>query len=73
MVVPVVISVIAMAIASIAVHVKRWHDIDCSGWFVLLGLIPVLGLAANLVVCGFVPGTDGPNRFGENRLDGNAR
>jgi uncharacterized membrane protein YhaH (DUF805 family) len=69
MVVPVVIHVTAMVLSAVAVHVKRWHDIDRSGWFVLSGLIPVLGFIGNVIVCGFVPGTNGPNRFGDNPLD----
>ena len=46
-----------------AVHVKRWHDIDLSGWWVLLGLVPGIGAVA-LIVVGCVPGTAGINRFG---------
>ena len=43
--------------------VKRLHDIDLRGWWLLLSLLPV----ANLVLGSgmqFVPGTLGPNRFG---------
>lgn len=63
-----VVVVLAILWTSIAVHVKRWHDINCSGWFVLLGLIPGIGVLANVVVCGFVRGTPGTNRFGEDPL-----
>lgn len=69
MLVPVVIHLAAMTLSAVAVHVKRWHDIGCSGWFVLVGLVPVLGVIGNVVVCGFVPGTKGPNRFGEDPLE----
>ena len=43
--------------------VKRLHDIDLRGWWLLLSLLPV----ANLVLGSgmqFVSGTPGPNRFG---------
>lgn len=49
---------------SIAVSVKRWHDRDKSGWWVLIGLIPVLGWIWAFVENGFLKGTEGPNRFG---------
>lgn len=28
---------------SLATQVKRWHDLDKSGWWVLIGLIPIIG------------------------------
>ena len=57
------ILVLALIIPGIAVQVRRFHDQDKSGWFVLLGLIPVLGSIAVLVfMC--LDGTKGDNRFG---------
>lgn len=48
---------------TIAVAVRRLHDIDKSGWFYLLILIPIVGPI--LLIYWFVqPGTVGPNRFG---------
>jgi uncharacterized membrane protein YhaH (DUF805 family) len=53
---------LAVLIPSIAVGVRRMHDQDKSGWFIL---IPI----ANLVFyC--LPGTPGPNRFGPDPLGG---
>ncbi len=49
---------------SLAVQVKRWHDRDKSGWMVLINLIPLVGFIWTLVECGFLDGTQGPNRFG---------
>jgi uncharacterized membrane protein YhaH (DUF805 family) len=56
---------LAVFIPSLAVQVRRFHDQNRSGWFVLLGLIPYLG---GLIVLVFMclPGTPGPNRFGED-------
>ena len=53
---------------SIAVQVRRFHDQDKSGWFVLLGLVPYVG---GLILLFFMvqPGTPGPNRFGPDPLD----
>lgn len=56
---------IALLIPSIAVAVRRLHDTDRSGWWVLLSLIPILGGLALLALC-CLDGTLGPNRFGDD-------
>ncbi|MFN4221191.1 MULTISPECIES: DUF805 domain-containing protein [Novosphingobium] len=54
---------IASFIPSIAVQVRRFHDQDKSGWFILLGFIPYVGgLIVFIFMC--IEGTRGPNRFG---------
>lgn len=54
---------LAVFLPSLAVSVRRLHDIDRSGWWTLLILIPLVGYIVLLVF--FVKnGTDGPNRFG---------
>lgn len=57
---------LALLWPGLAVSVKRWHDRNKSGWWVLINLIPVLGLVWALVENGFLRGTVGPNRFGED-------
>ena len=54
---------LAMIIPGLAVRVRRLHDIGCSGWFILIGLIPGLGGLA-LFVMSLLDGTSGPNEFG---------
>lgn len=49
---------------SLAIQVKRWHDRDKSGWWVLIGLVPLIGAIWQLVECGFLEGSQGDNRFG---------
>jgi uncharacterized membrane protein YhaH (DUF805 family) len=49
---------------SFAITIKRWHDVDKSGWWVLIGVIPIVGGLIALVFNGFIAGTPGPNRFG---------
>lgn len=49
---------------TVAVSIKRWHDRDESGWWVLVALVPVVGWAYMLFVNGFLRGTPGPNRYG---------
>jgi uncharacterized membrane protein YhaH (DUF805 family) len=53
---------------SLAIHVKRWHDRDKSGLWVLINIIPFLGPIWALVENGFLPGTEGGNRYGENPM-----
>jgi uncharacterized membrane protein YhaH (DUF805 family) len=49
--------------ASVVVGVRRLHDIDWSGWLILLSAIPYVGPVFALVML-FKPGTPGNNRFG---------
>jgi uncharacterized membrane protein YhaH (DUF805 family) len=53
---------------ALAVSVKRWHDRDRSGWWVLLNLVPVIGWLWALIDNGLLRGTPGPNRFGNDPL-----
>jgi len=39
---------------ALAVSVKRWHDRDKSGWWVLLNLLPVIGWLWALIDNGFL-------------------
>ena len=56
-----------MAYIGIVNQVKRWHDRDKTGWWVLVNLTGI-GILYNLAVLGFVKGTNGPNRLGEDPL-----
>lgn len=50
-----------------AAAVRRLHDMDRSGWWILMGFIPL----AHIVVLIFLAskGTKGPNQFGEAPAD----
>jgi uncharacterized membrane protein YhaH (DUF805 family) len=50
---------------SIAVQVKRWHDRNKSAWWLLINFVPIIGWLWVLIECGFLRGTEGPNRFGD--------
>jgi uncharacterized membrane protein YhaH (DUF805 family) len=53
---------------SLAVYVKRFHDRDKSGWWVLIALIPIIGFIWIIIELGILEGTDGPNQFGPDPL-----
>jgi uncharacterized membrane protein YhaH (DUF805 family) len=61
---------IAMIWPSLAISIKRWHDRDKSGWWVLIGFIPLIGPIWALVETGFLEGTGGPNQYGPDPLGG---
>jgi uncharacterized membrane protein YhaH (DUF805 family) len=51
----------------LAVSIRRLHDVDKSGWWILLALVPLVGAIVLLVwYCSL--GTRGDNRFGPNPL-----
>ena len=52
-----------------AVDVRRLHDTDRSGWWLLIVLIPLVG-GIVLLVWFCQAGTGGPNRFGPDPLAG---
>lgn len=48
---------------SLGLSVRRLHDINASGWWILLGFIPVIG-AIILIILACIPGTVGENKYG---------
>ena len=52
----------------LAIAIKRCHDRDHPGWWLLIGLVPIVGGLWLLVELGFFRGTPGPNRFGPDPL-----
>ena len=52
-------------IPNLAVSVRRLHDLDRSGWFLFLVLIPIIGVIV-LIYWFCQPGTSGKNRFGDD-------
>jgi len=54
---------LVMLIPSIAVGARRLHDTDRTGWWLLIGLVPLVG-AIVLLVFTVQNGTPGANRFG---------
>ena len=56
---------LGVLVPSIAVAVRRLHDTDRSGWWILIGFIPVIGIIV-LLVFYFMDSQEGDNRFGPN-------
>ena len=56
---------LAVLLPSLGVSVRRLHDTDRSGWWMLLSLIPILGWIV-LLVFFIMAGTPGDNRHGSN-------
>jgi uncharacterized membrane protein YhaH (DUF805 family) len=56
---------LAVLIPSLAVGVRRLHDTGRSGWWLLIGLIPVIGTIILLVFFA-TDGEPGDNQYGPN-------
>jgi uncharacterized membrane protein YhaH (DUF805 family) len=54
---------LAVLLPSIAVAVRRLHDTNRSGWWILLGLIPIIGWII-LIIWYAQDGTPGDNQYG---------
>lgn len=52
------------AVLQVSIVIRRWHDMDQTGWLVLLSLIPIVNLIAAIFLL-FVSGTSGENKYGE--------
>lgn len=61
---------LAIILPSIALFIRRLHDINQTGWIylglVIAGFIPLVGLLASIaqIVIACIPGTAGPNKYG---------
>lgn len=61
---------IATSVVVIRTCIGRLHDLDKSGWWCLLGLIPYVGTLA-VIIIGCKEGTRGPNKYGRDPLGTN--
>ena len=55
--------VLALFLPTLAISIRRLHDIDRSGAWILIGVIPLLGFVL-LIIWACKAGTKGTNRFG---------
>lgn len=63
---------LAILIPGISVGVRRLHDINKSGWWLFIILIPIIGIIL-LIVWHCTKGTDGANDYGSDPLAGITR
>ena len=56
---------LATLVPSIAVSVRRLHDTNRSGWWMLVMFVPLIGQLVMLIFM-VLDGTPGDNRFGSN-------
>jgi uncharacterized membrane protein YhaH (DUF805 family) len=59
---------LATFLPSLAIGIRRLHDIDRTGWWTLIALT-VIGIIL-LLIWACMKGTTGPNRFGADPLGG---
>ena len=57
------LAMLALIVPGIACAIRRLHDQDKSGWWLLIALIPVIG-GIVLLVFMFLEGTKGDNQYG---------
>lgn len=62
------IFILASIYPYVVLSMKRCHDRNRSGWFLLVGLIPLIGGIWLLIELGCLLGTNGANRFGPDPL-----
>jgi uncharacterized membrane protein YhaH (DUF805 family) len=55
---------LALLLPSLAVGVRRLHDTDRSGWWILIGLIPIIGWI--LLIVWFCTDSKPDNQYGPN-------
>lgn len=67
---------LGILLPSIALYVRRLHDINQTGWIylglIVASMIPFIGLIASIamIVIACLPGTQGPNKYGADPKGG---
>ena len=61
------LAMLALLLPQLSAAVRRLHDLGRSGWWYLIGLVPVVG-GAVLLIWFCLRGTEGDNRFGPDPL-----
>lgn len=56
---------VLLFVPSLSLQIRRLHDADFSGWWLLIGLVPFIGFIAQLILP-FFEGTEGPNKYGSD-------
>jgi len=56
------LTLLAIVLPNLAVTVRRLHDTGHSGWWLLVGIVPLVGPIVLFVIT--LRGSEGPNRWG---------
>ena len=73
--IPFYVWLLLAGVASLAVTVRRFHDLNLSGWiyvvFIVLSVVPFVNILSSiaLLVLMCLRGTQGANKFGEDPTD----
>jgi uncharacterized membrane protein YhaH (DUF805 family) len=59
---------LGLLLPGLAISVRRLHDIDRTGWWLLLILTGIGAIVLLIFAC--LPGTEGPNSYGADPLAG---
>lgn len=60
-----IVYLLAVLVPGLAVIVRRLHDVEKSGWYIFISLIPIVGSILLLIkLCS--DGTPGENKYGPN-------
>ncbi len=62
---------LAVLLPSIGVGIRRLHDTDRSGWWILIGLVPVVGWIV-LIIFAAMEGKSAENKYGPNPISDSA-
>jgi uncharacterized membrane protein YhaH (DUF805 family) len=54
---------LALFLPALGVTIRRFHDINRSGWWILISLVPIIGSIVILIFA-LLESTPGDNRFG---------
>ena len=59
-----VMFIVPLTWMNLCLMVKRWHDRNRSGLWLLINLVPGIGQMWTVIECGFIAGTRGDNVYG---------
>jgi uncharacterized membrane protein YhaH (DUF805 family) len=59
---PLFLVIAGIIVPALAVTVRRLHDQDKSGWWILINFVPFGGIVLLVFMC--LEGTNGPNQYG---------
>ena len=59
---------VPLSVGSIMVAIRRLHDLNRSGWFMIAAFVPIVNVILGIYML-FFKGTPGPNKYGADPLE----